>query len=221
MSSKLLLAVLSLPLCCNAGDATETTNQSWLEQSRWTIGVSLKSVDFDIYPEGSLNAAGTLSEDFHTTPFITLSGPPAYFGDSPWGWFIEYSLSQFALNRQLINDQLIDLGTSMTGYDVYIAPTLFYRFDTPNLVAGEHDRINAGLGAGLGYLKASGSVILTASGGKRLAVDISNAGLAIVIFVEYLSDHFRSRIAGGGTSYTSNGLEYEAFGFEWSFGYSF
>jgi len=221
MSSKLSLTVLCLPLCCNAADGAEPSNRPWLEQYRLTIGLSLKSVDFDIYPEDSLDAAGTLSEDFHTTAFITLSGPPAYFGESSWGWFIEYSLSRFVLHRQLINDQLIDLGTSMTGFDVYIAPTLFYTFNSPDLLEGEHERINIGLGAGLGYLKASGDIILTESGGQRLAVDITNAGLAIVLFVEYQSEHFSSRIAGGGTSHTSKGLEYEAFGFEWSFGYSF
>ena len=190
-------------------------------QHRLTIGVSFNSVDFDVYPQGSLNAAGTLSEDFHTTPFVTLSGSPSYFDDSSFGWFFEYSLSRFALNQQLVNDSLVDLGSSVSGYDIYIAPTLFYSFRGPFLLHRADETINVGVGAGLGYLKASGDIILTESNGQRLAIDIADAGLAVVIFVEYQAGHFHSRISGGGTSYTDAGLEYDAFGFEWSVGYSF
>ena len=120
----LLLVIIALP-GISRGD---TLVESLLSAYRLTPGISLRSTDLDVYNKGSTDTNGTLSEDFSYWPFIMLSSPYKYFGESNWGGLMEYSFSGFELNQQLVNDELVDLGTSVKGYYAFVTPTMFYSF---------------------------------------------------------------------------------------------
>ena len=213
----LLLVIIALPLI-SRGD---TLVESLLSAYRLTPGVSLRSTDFDVYDKGSTDPNGTLSEDFSYWPFIVLGSPYKYFGESNWGGLMEYSFSGFNLNQQLVNDELVDLGTSVKGYYAFVTPTVFYSFSGQR-PHGKYDQtLIAGLGVGLGYLKADGDIIFTESTQQRTDIDISGAALAISLFLDYRFGSYVTRISGGLTSHDLGAYEYDAFGFSWSFGYIF
>jgi hypothetical protein len=212
-----LLVIIALP-GLSRGD---TLVESLLSAYRLTPGISLRSTDLDVYNKDSSDTNGTLSEDFSYLPFIVLGSPYKYFGESNWGTLMEYSISVFELNQQLVNDELVDLGTSVKGYYAFVTPTVFYSF-TGQKPHGKYDQtLITGLGIGLGYLNASGDIIFTETTQQRFDIDVSGAALAVSLFVDYRFGNFVTRISGGLTSHTKGAYDYDAFGFSWGFGYIF
>jgi hypothetical protein len=192
-----------------------------LSSYRITAGVSVNSIDFDVYNKDRTNPNGTLSEDFSYSPIIILGSPYKYFGESNWGGLMEYSFSTFRLNKQIVNDNLVDLETSVKGYYAFVTPTLFYSFFDRN----PHDKYDqtliTGLGVGLGYLKATGDIIFTETTQERHEIDVNGAALAVSLFIDYRIGNFVTRISGGLTSHTKDDFDYDAFGFKWDFAYVF
>lgn len=213
----LFLVVIALP----ATSRGDTLVESLLSSYRLTPGITVRSTDFDVYNKGGTDTNGTLSEDFTYWPFITLGSPYKYFGESNWGGLMEYNFSVFELDQQLVNDELVDLGTSVKGYYAFVTPTLFYSFTGQKPHGKYNQSVITGLGAGLGYLSASGDIIFTETTQQRVEIDVSGAALAVSLFVDYRIGNFTTRISGRGTTYTEGGFDYDAFGFAWSFGYIF
>lgn len=213
----LLLVIIALP----ATSRGDTLVESLLSSYRLTPGITVRSIDFDVYNKGSSDANGTLSEGFSYWPVIMLGSPYKYFGESNWGGLMEYSFSGFELNQQLVNDELVDLGTSVKGYYAFVTPTVFYSF-TGQMPHGKYDQtVITGLGVGLGYLNGSGDIIFTETTQQRIDIDVSGAALAVSLFVDYRFGNFVTRISGGLTSHTEGAYDYDALGFAWSFGYIF
>ena len=221
MRSKKTLILLLVLITHPEISWSDTIVENILSLYRVTAGVSVNSVDIDVYNEGSTSANGTLSEEFSYTPYIILGSPYKYFGESNWGGLMEYSYSTFNLSQQTVNDELVDLGTSVKGYDVFVMPTVFYSFFGQNASVKYDHTLITGLGVGIGYLKATGDIIFTESTQERLEIDVSGPGLAVSIFIDYRIGNFSTRISGGGTSHTQDNLEYDAFAFSWDFGYTF
>ena len=188
---------------------------------RFTVGVKLNSVDFDIYYKDDTDTNGTLSEDFSYAPVFRLGSSYIYIETSNWGGLMEYSFSNFSLNQQTVNNKLIDLGTSVNGYYLFATPTLFYSFNIQNTHAKEVQSLVAGLGIGAGYLKATGDMIFTESTQEKHDFDISGAALAVSLFLDYRIGNFSTRISGGLTSHSKENYDYDSFGFEWEFNYIF
>ena len=213
----LLLCAMTTPVTAWCDTSLEIQPSSY----RATIGIKVNSIDFDVYNKNSTDPNGTLSEDFSLSPIFVLGSPYKYIQDSNWGNFMEYSFSGFKLNQQVVNDELVDLGTSVDGYYVFVTPTIFYSFDEKYLNKNNRQKLIAGLGIGLGYLKADGDIIFTETTQELLAIDISGAALAISMFIDYRFGNFVTRISGGLTSHSKNHYDYDAFGFEWDFSYIF
>jgi len=195
-----------------------------LSSYRLTAGISLNSVDFDVYDKDSSSPNGTLSEEFSFSPFVTLGSPYRYFGDSNWGGLMEYSFSRFQLNQQMIGDDrdnLVDLGTSVKGNYAFVTPTVFYSFFGQEAHNEKNHALIAGLGVGLGYLKADGDIIFTESTQERVDIDISDASLAVSLFVDYRIGNIMTRVSGGLVTVPQGEFDYDAFGFKWEFGYVF
>lgn len=200
---------------------SDTIEGESLPSYRITAGISVYSTDFDVYNKGSLNPSGTLSEEFSYSPSIIIGSPYHYFSDSNWASSIEYSFSGFSLNQQLVNDQLIDLDTSVKGYYVFVTPTIIYSFTDMQLSSKNNYSLLGGLGVGLGYLNASGDIILTETTQQQLDFDISGAAIAITLFIDYRIANYVTRISGGLTSYSEGDLEYDSFAFAMDFGFVF
>jgi len=221
MRSKKTLILLLVLITHPEISWSDTIVKNILSLYRVTAGVSVNLVDIDVYSEGSTSTNGTLSEEFSYAPYIILGSPYKYFGESNWGGLMEYSFSTFNLSQQTVNDELVDLGTSVKGYDVFVTPTVFYSFFGQNPSIKYDHTLITGLGIGIGYLKATGDIIFTESTQERHEIDVSGPGLAVSIFMDYRIGNFSTRISGGGTSYTQDNLEYDAFAFSWDFGYTF
>lgn len=216
----LLIAVIAPSGACR-GDASIL---DLLSAYRLTAGISVNSTDFDVYDKGSTSSNGTLSEDFSLFPFITVGSPYRYFGDSNWGGLMEYSFSGFKLNRQTIGDDpdnLVDLGTSVSGYYAFVTPTLFYSFFGKEAHNERNHALISGIGVGLGYLNASGDIIFTESTQERVNIDVSSTALAVSLFVDYRIGNLMTRLSGGLVTVPQGEFDYDAFGFTWDVGYVF
>ena len=200
---------------------SDVVEDEFLPSYRITAGISVYSTDFDIYNKGSLNPSGTLSEDSSYSPVVIIASPYHYFSDSNWASSIEYSFSGFRLNQQRVNNQLVDLGTSVKGYYAFITPTIIYSFSDMQLSSKNNYSLLGGLGIGLGYLDASGDIILTETTQQSLDFDINGTALAITLFVDYRIANYVTRISAGLTSYSEGDLEYDSFGFAMDFGFVF
>ena len=213
----LLLALVTIPEI-SWGDSIVG---DLLSSYRITAGISVNSIDFDVYNEGGISPNGTLSEEFSYSPIIILGSPYKFIDESNWGGLMEYSFSTFQLNQQLVNDEFVDLGTSVKGYYVFVTPTVFYSFLERNPRNKYDQTLLTGIGVGLGYLKATGDIIFTETTQERHEIDVNGVALAISMFMDYRIGNFVTRISGGLTSHTNDNLDYDAFRFAWNFGYVF
>jgi len=213
----ILLTIITIPEI----SWSDTVVDNMLSSYRVTAGISVNSIDFDVGSEGNTSPNGTLSEEFSYSPYIILGSPYKYYGESNWGGVMEYSFSSFQLHQQLVNDELVDLGTSVKGYYAFVTPTGFYSFLGQNARDKYDQTLIAGMGVGVGYLKATGDIIFTETTQERHDIDVSGLALAVSGFVDYRIGNFATRISAGLTSHTKDNLDYDAFGFTWDFGYVF
>ena len=218
MTVRSVLMVFFVVLFCPTVLWAEATTLNEEPLYRLTLGVSVHSTDFDVNDSNS-NIQGTLSEDFGYAPFITLGSPYRYFSDTNFGWYMEYGLSAFRLEQQLVNDELVDLGTSVKGYYAYVSPVLFYNFGGRSL---EGHSFKFGVGAGAGYLKAKGDIILTETPTmERHEFNVGKLGLAVFVLTDYRYENFMIRASGAMPTIEANGREYDIFAFSMDFGYTF
>ena len=98
---------------------------------------------------------------------------------------------------------------------------MFYSFSGQR-PHGKYDQtLVTGRGAGLGYLNTSGDIIFTETTQQRAAIDVSGVALAVSLFLDYRFGSYMTQISGGLTCHAEGTYEYEAFGFSWSFVYTF
>lgn len=185
------------------------------------IGLGFSSTDFDVYTEGSMDPNGTFSEDFTWFPYLTLVSPYRYFGETRAGGMMEYKISGFRLSRQLVGDDLVDLGSSLSGSYAFVTPTLFYSFTGRNASVTLGQSLIIGIGVGIGYLRANGDIVFTETTGQRFNINISGMAIAVSGFVEYRIHGFELRVYSGLVSHTEGGYDYDAFGFGVNAGYVF
>lgn len=209
----LLTAGFLIPSVSLAEEADSTYDFPY----RLTLGISVYSTDLEVKDKNS-NAKGTLSEEFGYSPFLALESPYRYFNEkTDFGWFMEYGLGTFKLDRQLVNGQLVDLGTSVRGYHATITPVLFYNFGD-RLLNGHSFKL--GVGTGLGYLHAKGDIILTESPVKeRHDFKINDLGLAVYVLFDYRYKNLNIRVSGSGPTIDKGDHEYEILSFDMDIGY--
>lgn len=198
--------------------ASAADEEGFFSGFRLALGVSSKSLDFDVYEKGKGDPAGTLTESRYNALFLSFGSPYRFFADSNLGYYWEYGFSSFRMTRQVVgsNEAEVDLGTSVHGRYVYGTPVLFYRF------GDDRHGLILGAGVGLGYLKARGSIVLTeVSGQPRHDVDVSGVDWAYGILIDYRYRGFIVRARGFGPSLTRGGFEYDIFDYSLDVGYEF
>ena len=185
------------------------------------VGLSLKTLDLDVYDEGSLNYNGSMTEGMYTTYYLSLNSPYKFFSeDSQLGYYFEYGYSSFKMGLQNTNISEEDLGTQVEGEYVYVAPVVFYNFGD-SIKSKKKDALLLGLGIGVGYLQAKGDVIFTETDNQLFDVDVSGVDIAIVIIMEYQHNEWFLRIQSSGPDVTKGGYDYTISDFSMIFGYSF
>jgi len=193
----------------------------FLSSYRFTVGVSAYGGEFSVFDKNESPAAGTLSENFTYTPYISLRSPYRFFGESDIGVFMEYDFTRFSLNKQLVGEEQIDLGTSVSGYSAFVTPTLIVSYFGRQPYGENNQSLIFGTGFGLGYLSATGDIIFTETTQERQKINISSAAFALSVFTDYRIGNFSTRIAISMTDVPKSDMEYRYTGYIFRIGYIF
>jgi hypothetical protein len=95
-----------------------------------------------------------LEGDYIPWPYLSFRSPTRYFGQSRFGWLMEYGLSGFRIDKQFdpfTETEARDRGTSAEGWFLYAVPTLTW--DAPK-------DLKIGLGLGAGILSVRGDALI-------------------------------------------------------------
>lgn len=186
-----------------------------------TIGLTVKETDFDYYRNSDTDPdpAGSMTEGMYPTWLLRLGSPYHFFSGSRWGYYIETGLSNFSMSKQNVGDEEKDLGTSVHGRFVYVAPVLVYLFGPPPKGRDEWSFIT-GVGVGAGYISARGDMILTEDGSnEHIDVNVDGVDFAGGLLLEAHYGNWVSRIYGGGPFIDVGANTFSVFEFSWDFGY--
>lgn len=187
-----------------------------------TIGASAKELVLNYYRSADdSDPAGIMTEGLHYTYLLRASSPYSLRENSRWGYYFETGFSNYSLSKQNVGEDTLDLGTSVSGTYWYVTPIGFYLYGP---VPGEKKELSilTGIGVGLGYLRAKGSMMLTEDGSNLLHnVDKDEIDIAASILIEAYYGHWVSRIYGGGPYTESRQDAYSIVNFSWDVGYTF
>lgn len=170
-----------------------------------TAGVGGRTIAIDVTRLG-VEDHGKMVEKVEDALFLIYNTKASYFGNSNLGYGLLFNLATFHLkDQELINSEVVNLGTEVDGYFAYTVPTIFYNF-------GDRHRghyLRTGIGLGIGLAEFNGNVVLTESLLPSDRVDISNGAsnlfAAFGVFIDYQWENFTLRIATAGPSLMYNG----------------
>lgn len=204
-----LSAVIILTLPPGVIKAEEPTSpMGWLGEWNLTLGVSAKEQRIHVKESFRGDEFGTLSSGFQPTVLVDIGSPYRYFGGSDFGWYVLYAFRHFDAGEQLVgeNKSSQDLGTSASGYTMYLTPMIFWG----PAKEIESTIVKIGAGAGIGYIKASGDVIFTETGDmERHQINISDAAFTVGLLMEAIKKSFLIRVSAGIGMVNKGGLYYE------------
>jgi hypothetical protein len=157
---------------------------------------------------------------------LTLNSPYHFFPGSNVGYFINYNLRRFSIDKQdiSISNSGInrkDLGTSVTGYNLYGFVSMFYNFGEKIVTSDNHGSFKLGMGFGAGYLKADGNIVLTESTGQpEVNIDISDLNFNYGIYLDYRYGPWIFRIENSATEIKQDDYYFEQISQSFQVGYS-
>jgi len=192
-----------------------------MEDYAFRIGIASKALDLEVSDVNETNYSGSMSEGEYTTVAFALNSPYDFFKDSKFGYYIEYGFSSFEMDVQVTNGGAFeeDLGTSVDGLFFYLAPVLFYNFGD-NVNKKQKNSFIIGIGAGLGYLNASGDIIFTETTSELFDVDVDKFDLSAVILLEYQHNNWYVRYQDSGPEIRHNGFDYIIYDNSLTIGYT-
>lgn len=176
----------------------------------YSVGLSLKQLSLDVYEKGRTNPEGILTENYTITPELGLASKITYFSDSSWGYKYVLNFGRFEMTTQEVDLEDVNLGTSANGYFLYAMPVGIYNFHKGK----ENSSILIGFGVGIGYLNASGEVILTESS-PQVTHDLNFSELTYSygLFFEHEINSWSYGISIYGPEITKGAYEYNLFDF--------
>ena len=208
-------------LAINVANAQDLDSAGFMSGYRLMPGVRAHSMEFSVENAETLDDKGTLGEDLSYSPFVLLGSPYRFFGDSNFGTYVEYGISGFSLNKQIVNDSLVDLGTSVNGWHVFVTPAIFYNIGD-RAVSGDKGRsLKLGIGVGIGYVDARGDIIFTETTQERHTFNINGLGLGISILADMRWRNLMVRASAGGASVDQGELAYDSLRVAIDVGYVF
>ena len=211
----IILVLLPFPIKAEDDD-------SLLAGYSFTVGASAKELTLNYYRSADdSDPAGIMTGGLYYTYLLRASSPFTLRENSRWGYYFETGFSNYSLSKQNVGEEELDLGTSVSGTYWYITPVGFYLYGP---VPGEKKELSilTGIGVGIGYLKAKGSMKLTEDGSNQLHnVDKDEIDIAVSVLIEAYYGHWVSRIYGGGPYTESRQDAYNIVNFSWDVGYTF
>jgi hypothetical protein len=176
----------------------------------YSIGLNVKQLSLDVYEKGKTDPEGILTEDFTFTPEFGLESKITYLSESSWGYKYAFNFGWFEMTTQEVDLEDIDLNTSTKGYYLYAMPVAVYDFHKGK----ENSSLLLGFGVGLGYLNASGDIILTESSPQtKLDFDFSELTYSYGLFFEYEINSWSYSVNLYGPEVSDGDYEYSLFDF--------
>jgi hypothetical protein len=182
----------------------EVASAGIFSQYRLTAGVVSYTGDFVVFENEESPAAGTLTADFEMMPYVLLVSPYRYFGEKDFAVAMEYDFTGF-----------------VEGYSAFVTPTVVVSLFGREPYGKHNQSLIAGVGFGIGYLEASGDIILTETTLQRKRIDISGPALALSVFGDYRVEDYVFRVHLGMTSTIRGGDEYRFTKYSFDVGYVF
>ena len=182
------------------------------QDSRWSFlaGVSLKEVSLDVYRKGSSDSLGTLVSDYLILPEFVVERGITYFPDSAAGYKYVFGFGGFSMDKQEVDAENVDLGTSARGYYFYAMPVIAYDF----FKAKHAQSLLFGLGFGVGYMNVKGDLILTETDLQtRHEFDFSEFNYSSGLFFEYALESWSLSFNLYGPSASDGDYEYDVYDF--------
>ncbi len=166
----------------------------------WTfdLGVSLSQATLKIQSPDD-RTLGQMVSRASLWPSISIGTKERYFGQSKFGYSVSFFAWYMRLDRQRVNGEEVDLGTSAGGYFGYLTPTITYRFGDRYSMESPNWIVTLGLGIGIGYLYVDGDIITTeTSPPQRQSLHEGGFGLSSGAFVEVIKKKWFLRLTNFG-----------------------
>lgn len=183
---------------------------------------------FDVYESSDdIDPIGSFYGNENNSVTIGLNLPYHYAGNSNFGYYFNYKFNRFNIDTQdttITSSDVheMDLGTSVTGYNIYATVSGFYNFGDKIIENDDDSSFKIGLGIGVGYLKADGDIILTELATQpKIDIGISDFGFNYGIFFDYRYGPWVFRIDTFGTSVKQGEYYFEDISQSFQIGYSF
>ncbi|UCG39109.1 MAG: hypothetical protein JSV00_02430 [bacterium] len=156
MRRRWLLASVLLSLSLAAAPAAAAPDDEGAEVPlgngyRGSFGISFRGAGLDVTDDQWILVS--MYGDMVPTPTFSLESPVRFFGESRFGWYMQYSLTLFKLDRQdtPFTFDMEDLGTSVKGLYLAAAPVLVWE---------PEPTYQTGMGLALGLVSLEGDVIV-------------------------------------------------------------
>lgn len=192
--------------CLFFSSSIKAHNDTW----SYTIGINIKQLSLDVYEKNNTDPKGILTGDFLIVPELGVESDITYFSNSNWGYKYAINFGAFEMDTQEVVQEDIDLNTSANGYFIYAMPVGVYDF----LKNKKDQHLLLGLGIGLGYLKASGDIILTESTPQiRHNFNFSELTYSYGLYLDYSVNSWSYSINLYGPEVSDEDYEYNLFDF--------
>jgi hypothetical protein len=169
------------------------------------LGIALRDSDISVQDADSGRELARVSDKQRVVPQFVLKTRDRHFGESSFGWFVDFGEGYVRGDRQ----RDVDLGTTLSAVYWQLTPTVFYDFNRGAPVDASHFR--AGFGLGLGYMDISGDVILTNEPGQpRRTYKEEKYTYSLGIFLEYSKSDWLFQIKHYGPQARSDGVRFSS-----------
>jgi len=188
----LVLAHLS-PTYALAGEP-ETPLEETARYLRSNFGIAFKQILLDISDTNTMKTVALLEGDLIPWPFLSFQTPARYFGESRFGWLMEYGLSGFNIDEQsepFTTDEATDIGTAAKGWFVYAMPTITWD-------ASESFRVGLGLGGGFMSVKGDALIYDPFPTVTRIEYDFTEITYGAYFLTEYVVGNLMIGLHAGG-----------------------
>lgn len=185
-----------------------------------TVGIGTRQSELAVTRKSDA-AYGKIAQRNDAAYFLSYSTRDSFIGTSHVGYTVMLNYSTFYMDKQEVDNKLVDLGTRVRGRVAYLVPTLFYQWGEHHL-DGRFVRVGVGLGAGVA--KYDGDIILNAPS-NTTPTSISNGAynlkLASSVFLEARYRYWGIKVSFAGPTYEDDTYKYSVSDIAVNLGYSF
>jgi len=160
------------------------------------VGMTAQQTTLFISDKNSQATLAEMENMLYMSPILSLRNQRQHFEASSWGYFYEFNLGWYDVNRQVVQGNTSDLNTQLSGFYVDVTPTLTYVFTKET---SDDWLVQAGVGVGIGYLSVKGSAYLTERAQQpRKTYNHSSLGFTAGVFLEVAKQGYFFQTKGYG-----------------------